>query len=220
MATSWWCYALFIFLLGATSCVKNQISDISGNVDLRQSLSVPLGAKTETIPTPSTADTSSIPGRYGKFYYNDLPYPIDSPYFVINDIVALNLISKTNTDQIWSVTFSIVLSNSYPTQASVQISLLDANGNFLDRVFENGPQNIDAAETDANGNLIKPSIKIIESVYEDIRLDLLKRARYLNYQVSISTSSSKTIRLSDKNNFIIDIGTRIGLAYNIKDLSH
>lgn len=207
-------------LLWFTSCIKNEVQTLSDNVMMKQSFSIPLGTKELHMDAPSVYDTSSVPGAYGKFYYNGLPYAANSPNFPpLYDTVNLNLTNKTQVNWITRITFSIVSENSFPSQDSLQVNLLDANGVFLDEAFGNKAVFIDSPPTDANGNVISPTTNITEVVYEGARLDLLKQTKIMQYKVLVSANPQKILRLSDANNFKVTIGARIELLYNIKDIT-
>lgn len=215
-------HLLFLFagVMGVISCVKNDIQSLSNNIVMSQSFSVPLGSKTLSVQAPSVYDTSSTPGIYGTFYYNGLPYPLNATTFPpIYDTVNLNIAGKAQSSWIQRLTFSIVCENGYPANATLQVNLLNAGGGYLDQVFGNNPLLIEAATTDANGNVVSPTEKITQVVYEGTRLELLKQTRVLQYEVVISASSAHTIRITDADKFKVTMGARIELLYNLNNIS-
>lgn len=187
------------------SCVKNELNSISDNVRMHQSFSVPLGVKKLNMSKPSS-DTSSVPGIYGTFYYNKLPYPAQTTTLPANlDVVELNLSNKAQTSWITSFTFSIVCENHFPVKASFKAFLNGAAG--LSSVFGN------------DSMVVEPGGTAKREVPYNIaqgNLDVLLNSQQMTYTVSVSTLNSP--QLDSTNYFKVDVGARIVLDYNIKDL--
>lgn len=187
------------------SCVKTELNSISDNVRMHQSFSVPLGVKKLDMYAPPM-DTSSIPGIYGTFYYDKLPYPaIFSSMQANSDEIELNLSNNAQTSWITSFTFSIVCENHFPVKASFKATLNGAAG--LTNVLGN-----DSIVVDPWGTAIRevPYSKAMGN------LGILLNSQKMIYKVSVSTLNSP--QLDSTNYFKVDVGARIVLDYNIKDL--
>jgi hypothetical protein len=215
------CYILAFCLLALSGCVKDEMNELSGNIIMKQNMDLPLGSKIMSIAAPSTQDTSSVPGSFGKYFYNGLPYSCKIPTFKpIYEEVDLNLTAKTKPDWIKHLTFNIDVENDYPCIGVLVIYLVDENGEILDKVFGNQGALITEAKTDTKGNVLQSSKKVIEVVYEGSRLDLLKQTKTLIYQATIqSLFFTSPGRLSDANKFKVTIGAKADLEYNTKDIN-
>lgn len=210
-------YLLFIGGISITSCVKDNLNDISGDVMLKQSLSLPLGTREMSISAPSVNDTSSVNGTYGKFYYNGLPYSSNVATFQpIYEEVSLNLTANhTKSEWIKKITFQIAVENDYPSIAILAIYLVDGDGKVLDQVFGQSGMVFTEAKMDSKGNVLLPSpSQVKEVVYEGSRLELLKQAKYLVYQATVQSLFFETpVRLTDANKLTVDIGVQATLEY-------
>ena len=203
------------------SCVKNQLNDLSGNVNLQQDFSIPLGGKELHIEAPSINDTSSVRGNHGRYYYNGLPYTCNffsfpDTYFTVN----LNFNSTGKLDKVKSIEFLILCENSFPTQANLEVSLLDASGNELHQLFQNPGAFIIAGEKNSNGEVLNPYPTTLGPIVVDMAI--LKLTAQLRYKVKIFTdliaNTNNTIRLTDKSSLKVTIGARAHLDYNSNSL--
>jgi hypothetical protein len=198
---------LVSFLL--QSCVKQEINDISDNVMLKQSFSVPLGLKEMAIEAPSVNDTSSIKGTYGRYYYNGFPYASQVPIFQpMYEEVSLDLSANAKLEWIKRLTFNIVIENDYPSIGILEVYLVDENGVVLDQIFGKQGLVVSEAKVDSKGNLTSSSQKIEPVVYEGARLELLKKTKSLIYQASIQSIFFSPVHLFDSNKFKVNIGAK------------
>ena len=217
------CYILLLVFFGLTSCVKNEIQELSSSdVMMEQSFSLPLGLKSMSIEAPSINDTSSIPTAYGRYYYNGLPYaPLLPAFLPIYEEVSLNLTAKAKSDWIKRLTFEIVVENDFPSIVNLEVYLVDADGMVLDQIFGNQAETFTEATYDAKGNFVSPFERVVKVVYDGARLDLLKKTKTLVYQTTIFSLFFNTpVRLSDSTKFKVSIGARAELEYNIKDMNN
>lgn len=203
-------YLYLVVVLGLSSCAKDQLNDISGDVVLKQSLSMSLGSKDMSISAPMVADTSSVPGSFGSYYYNGLPYSCQKPIFEpIYEEVPFNLTENQKSESIKKITFQVAVENNYPSGAVLEIYVIDGDGKVLDQVFGKSGMTYTEAQTDSKGNVTIPAKKITAIVYEGDRLKVLMTAKYLIYQTTIQEIFfEKTVRLSDANKFKVDIGVQ------------
>ena len=214
---------LFLCTLMLLSCVKTELQNISENTTLVQDFSVPLIAKELAIHAPSPSDTSSVPGPYGSFFYNGLPYPNNDHAFILNPFpfVGFNLDdSKGRASMITYLKFHILIENNFPTNIYTQVLLYNSNYTYYDSLFVSGPLEVEAATVDGNGLVLKPGVKLVDIPFEGKKLDQLKTVNFLLIPSSIMTQNAdKTpVKLTDKSTIKVNIATHIQLDYNIKDM--
>ena len=216
--------SLIQFLIGCallplvliSSCIKENIGNVSDNVMINQSFSVPLGLREVTLGAPSI-DTSSIPGSNGSYYYDGRIYPNDSLYFTKTYNIDFNLQDKrARQEWIKRLMFHLLIENSFPTQVYSQIYIYNASRVPTDSVFANGPVLVNAASVNSQGE-IEQSDKLFDVPFEGDRLAMLKQTALLVYRGTILTQNG--IRLSSKNEVKINIAIQVEVGYNLKDIA-
>ena len=212
-------YCTMVLIIILTSCVKEDISNLNKNVLINQSFSVPFGPSDLKIYVPSVIDTSSVPGRYGSFYYNGNIYPNNMLYFTINYDINFTLSDK-NASEKWikRVVFHLLGVNSFPTQMYLQVYIYNQRS-LLDSVFVNGQVILEPAVVNAQGDIEQTTSALIDVPFEGARLTMLKQATDLVYQGKFLSTGGKykPMRLSDNNNLLINIALQVELQYNLND---
>jgi len=211
--------ALTVGIFCQASCIKNELNNLSDNVNVQQSFSIPLGAKELKLDAPPVSDTSSIRGENGRFYYNNLPYTCDFHVFpALYSDVNFNLSSSKKIDLIKSIEFLVLCENKFPLEAGLDVYLLDSNGNTLEH-FKNTTIFIDAGHTNSSGEIV-PSHNVINVKYTD--MNMLKQCTQLRYKLLIFTDLTSNINntywLTDNDNFKVTISARAQLDYKINEL--
>lgn len=206
--------ALFFFC----SCVKKEFSD---NVQMNQIFSVPLGQKEVSLAQPDPRLSSSIPGSFGIFYFNDLPYSSGAYFFRHETGFDFNLeTSKNKISWISRVDLKIRFENGFPTTSYLQIYQMDQNFIILDSTFTEGMQPVGESKIDAQGQVETPNYIILEVPYENDRLERLKQTRYIVYQLYVRTQREDLVppRLSGKNKLKVNLAMRLYLNYKLNQL--
>jgi hypothetical protein len=208
-----------------SSCIKEDVSNLSHNITINQSFSIPFGPSSITIDKPLITDTSSIPGKYGSFYYDTNIYPSNSPYFFVTYDMDFNLRDKIAREQwIKRVVFHLLVENSFPTGVYSQVYIYgqDAplgNSTLLDSLFVGGPVLIDAAVLNAQGDIEQTSSDIIDVPFDSIRLAMLEQANLLVYHGKISATGARVnpLRLSGSNKLSVNTALQVELQYNLNE---
>jgi archaellum component FlaF (FlaF/FlaG flagellin family) len=205
-----------------SSCVKEELNAISKNTLIQQDVSLPIGAKVLRIDKPSVSDTSSIPGLYGSFYYNNLAYSNNNLIFNIIETVDFNLTGvSSKSSWIKKLDLIIYFENGYPTQTFSQLYMVNSNGEIIDKASQDGNIQVDAAETDANWKIINSKTKTITLTYEGAKLEKLKQTTNLYFNGIVLSQNDKNtpIHLSDENQLKINIAVRAHLEYNVNEIN-
>ena len=186
-------YCTLVLIIILTSCIKEDISNLNKNVLINQSFSVPFGPSDLKIYVPSVIDTSSVPGRYGSFYYNGNIYPNNMLYFMINYNINFTLSDKSASEKwIKRVIFHLLGVNSFPTQMYLQVYIYNQRS-LLDSVFVNGQVTFEPAMVNAQGDIEQTTSALIDVPFEDARLTMLKQATDLVYQGKFLSTGGKYI---------------------------
>jgi len=204
-------FILVIFATVICSCVKDDLSKISDNINFTQSFSVPIGSYSLPINAPQLSDTSNIGGSYGLYYFDNHPYTNTFEYFALpEEMFDCNLSDTTATNRIKSIEFSIVINNSFPTQVESQIYMVNANMLLIDQIFS------------PNSLLVSPSTIYIKQIpMSASQLENLKQTKYLLFQGIVYTTNSNNKQpayFQSNNTLTVTLGVKINIQYNSKDL--
>jgi hypothetical protein len=210
-----------------TSCIKEDISNLSNNILINQSFSIPFGPSDIAIPAPLITDTSSKPGRYGSFYYNNNIYPNNFTYFTTSYTINFSLHDKqSREDWIKRIVFHLLGTNGFPTAVYSQVYIYGQNvyqdgGSIVDSVFVNGPVLLEPASVNSQGDIEQSTSTIFDVPFEGTRLAMLKHAALLVYTGKVLSTGGKysPIRLTDKNKININIAFQVDLQYNLQKAS-
>jgi hypothetical protein len=200
-----------------SSCIKEDISNVSDNVMMHQSFSVPMGLREVTIDAPSVNDTDSIPGINGFYYYESLRYPNNFFCFVKTYDLDFNLQDRRAREEwITRLVFHLLIENSFPTSVYSQIYIYNASGVIADSVFEGGPVLVEAARVNSQGDIEQTSSKLFDVEFKGERLTMLKQTVLLVYKGVIISQDG--MRLSPKNDVKINTAIQVDVEYNINEL--
>jgi hypothetical protein len=114
--------------------------------------------------------------------------------FYVTDTMDLDLsdIFK-NKNPLKRAILRVEINNGFPIEALGQLYFADENYNILDSVFASHDERIfSAANVDVNGKVISASKKITKIECDLDKLNRLKNAKYMIYNVSANTTNSDT----------------------------
>jgi hypothetical protein len=209
-------FTSLMFLLHV-SCIKEDVSNISDKVLMHQSFSVPLGLKEVVFDKPSISDTSSIPGMYGSYYYDNRIYPNNVTYFTKTYDIPFTLRDRKEREEwIKRIVFHLLIENNFPTTVYSQVYIYNANGMISDSVFVNGQVLVEAAKVSSLGEVEQSSAKIFDVPFEGSRLEMLKQTTLLVYKGVIQSENG--LKLSEKNDVKINIALQAELEYSLNEL--
>jgi hypothetical protein len=215
-------YSILVLFVLFTSCIREDISNLSDNLLINQSFSIPFGTRDLKVDAPPVLDTSSIPGIYGSFYYNNRVYPNNFPYFTSTYELDFNLRdNKAREEWIKRIVFHFLGENTFPCKVYIQVYTY-GNGILLDSVFQTGPVSLDPAVTNAQGDILQSTATLFDVPFEGNRLALLKQVTNLSYLGKVINSGGKTsiIHLSNKSKVSVNIAFQVELQYNLKDATN
>jgi len=132
---------------------------------------------------------------YNDFIYNgskvkagftaEMPLNFSVKGLTLNDTIKLEIDRLPNTDFIESTKFKVIVNNTFPMQAKLQLILLDVDSNILDTIFENP---VLIAYPNDNGD---KNYKSVESKFfvdaDTMLLENLKKAKSMIIQAVLDT---------------------------------
>ena len=200
-----------LFDPGLSSCVKQDVNQINGNLMINQSFAFPFGTYTLGINPPSVDDTSSVSGLFGTYYYNNYPYPNSFEWFPLpQEMISFHLGDTIYESFIKSIDFALVINNSFPTQLTSQIYMVDSSMLLIDQLFS------------SNSLQIAPSVVSVQQIpMSASQINNLKHTRYLLFQGIVSTTntgSHQSVYFNSNNSVTITVGVNFNVQYPNKDL--
>lgn len=210
-------YIIYLLLIiVVTSCSKTEVTD---NVVINQAFSLPIGEKELDITQSDWTFATMKPGPYGTFYFNGIPYPINTPLFVKNKAIDFNLDKDSRSSYVTRMDLIIRIENGFPSNAHMQIYLLDDSQQITDSVFLEENQMIPAGEINSLSEVVKAEQKVYEASFEGDRLARLKNTKSFSYRAAIETRSpyQDTLRFSYLSKIKVNMAVRLFVNYNLNE---
>jgi hypothetical protein len=209
--------SIFLF----AGCINEDFDNTFSNIELTPEYSLPLGSDEYTLQTDFSGHGSSIPGSLGTIYFDDIPYPLYPPaYFLRDEIKSIDLdLNVLINDHIESFAFHVYIKNSYPTDITSQIYLLNDQKNLIDSVFPQGPLFINGAQINASGRVTHENIQTIDVSFKD-RLAKVKQTKYYSIHSIINAQKQgiDTVRFYSTSKVVLNTGARIKFHYMSNEL--
>ena len=205
------------------SCYDKDFLDISDSVRWHPSFSLPVGSSTFEVNNffASLIDTTilnaldSFPVEFNDslmfVYQEKIPLEIDSLNYSFEDITD-------EYDKIDSMLFRVCVENGFPTNAEIQIYLADSADNIIDSLFTVPSSNFfPPAKFDADEKVIEPSIGTVDIPFNRERLDNVKNAKNILFNVNISVTNDDitTVKFYSSYNILVKLGVRVAFHMDI-----
>jgi len=208
-------------LLLLTACIDEDITQVSENIEITSSYSIPGGPLTYNMNDYlDTLHAIHVP--WSSFlYYNDILYPNYLSYLTRDDIKGFDFSSLSeNLDRLESIMFRLIISNGYPTEAYAQVYFSDEGFVVIDSVFAGGPNRIQPAPVDDDGIVIAPYLEIVDVVMSPHFVDNLMLIRNITINSIIYTTRPdiQQVRFYTDQAFNVNVSARIQLRLNTGDL--
>ena len=154
------------------------------------------------------------------FFNNELKYlveqkiPLDDDFdFDFSDL-------DEDYDFIDSMLFKVNIKNGFPTDAYVQIYLIDSVDNIIDSLFEKEENRLFlAANVDKDEKVITPTDINFDINLNHERIDKIKESRNIlfNVELSITNEELKTVKFFSSYEIYLKLGLRIAFHYDLSD---
>lgn len=215
-------YTFCVLILLIAGCIDENITNVSENLEITSSYSLPVGQAEYDINEYLDALKWSPFPWHDSLYYNDTLYPNYLEYVDEYDIKEFDFSRLgENLDMIESVMLRIIIDNGYPTKAISQVYFTDiAMAYVIDSVFANGPLMIEPAAIDNNGLVVEPYQDIFDVYMPQHFINNMADIRYVSIFSRVYTTRDDMphARFYTDYKLKVHIGIRVGLRYNIKDL--
>lgn len=209
------CFVLSAFIV--SSCMKNDINNISNNVEINSSYSIPIGEVIYTINDYlKSLDTVTI-FTPDSLMFNDTTLPNIIPGITFNDLKQFSFTQvNSQLNKIHSITFRIIISNGYPTNAFSQVYFLDAGNNKIDSLFATGRYYLRPATINADGVVTNPYAVMFDVPMSQNFINNLPTMTNILIENSIATKRADIpiVKFYDNYKVEVHIGARIELLFN------
>lgn len=153
------------------------------------------------------------------YYNNELRYllqekiPLKDDYDF--DFDSIN----DDYDIIDSMLFKVNIKNGFPTDAYVQIYLIDSVDNIIDSLFSESLSFFQGAEIDKDEKVINPTNVNFDVNLSRERIDNLKNAKNVLFNVNLSIKSEdiETVKFFSSYEIYIKLGLRIAFHYDMSN---
>ena len=212
---------LFPVLLLMIGCIDENIFNVSKDIEITPSYSLPLGPLTYDINDYlEDLDTVSITWP-DSLCYNDTLYPNYSPCITYFDEIYYDFNSlSSDLSRIEKVMFHLIVSNGYPTRTITQIYFADANHALVDSAFSGGPYELQPAAIDNEGIVTEPFEEIVDVTMSPYFVQNMGNIRYIIIESVIYTTRPDIpqVKFYTYYTYHVNIAVRIQLRVNTEDL--
>lgn len=124
----------------------------------------------------------------------------------LSDTLPFEIFSTGNLNRVKEGTFNIIVDNSFPLSAFVQLYIIDAAGAITDSVMLQQNNLIQAAPIDANtGKVTVPSRSVLKAYFNAERMEKVKNAKRLLMKATFNTPTGITKPINIYSNYKFDI---------------
>lgn len=207
--------AILLFLLFLGSCIKEEVSDNA--IPLTPEYSLPIGSIESSFHFPPLNADSTHPGNFGFISVDGRTYPNPQQYYSSQDQLPLDFKNSfTNSDNIISLTFKVIVTNSYPTQFFAQLYFLGNGGYVLDSLLRSGMAVINAAEYNQDRKLTKESIQVFNIPLDSIQIRNLTRSKAMGVAAMLKSTgpNGEKLYITSQQQLTFDMGMRIKMKIN------
>ncbi|MBN2349309.1 MAG: hypothetical protein JXJ22_10750 [Bacteroidales bacterium] len=211
---------LLILSLFVFSCVDENLTNISDNVQFKVTYSLPIGPLSYDINDYFESIDTLISGVLDSVEYEDSLLPNPQVYVEIYEYEHVDFSMMQNyLENAVYLMFRINLINRFPTPADLQVYFTDAFLNITDSLFAEGPWHIPPAETDDNGKIISPYSEQLDIEFDRDGIENLLFTQYLliNGRVYTVLDNVDAVKFYSDYNLAIQLGFRLGLELTTRD---
>jgi hypothetical protein len=218
--------AILNFLLIA--CIDENIRNISEELEINSSYSIPIGDVTysineyfEMLDFYGLDTIQTLPGdsidlvEYEDSIYNNTRYVVDTLIYNEFDFSSLG----DDLDKISAITFVSIVNNDFPTETKIQVYFADESMSVIDSLFSDGPYSLPPPDLDNEGipfdhppDIIVTAVSeyLIENLSDVRRIITYGYVRTLRPDIDISKFYSYYL-------LSIHIAARIELEFNTSE---
>ncbi len=231
-------YHLYIFFrwiiiisVLSVSCVDENITNISENLDINSCYSIPVGdieysindyfESLDTIQT-DTLQLDSLSLLFpDSVIFNDTIYSNVRYIFDTSTVTEFDFSNLPNDiDKVKAVTFILTIISEFPTETWSQVYFADGSLSVLDSVISDGPIIIPAPDLDNNGIPLNKSPVIRICPVSDYIIENLADIRYILVYGAVKTvrTDVNVVKFYPEYMLNIHIGVRVELEFSTSEL--
>ena len=207
-----------VLVLFLQACMKSFDASPEPPDSWSPSFSVPIGAT--TVPEDSLTLGEILPAFPLKrkdgsvFRFDGLTYNLDSEQFGLEGRIFFDFSSLVaDFTEVELIMFKLKTQNGFPTSVVTNVDILDGSENVLFSLIEDGDIFANHEGLDENG-LVKEPVEYASTIrLSDNDMQQLKNAKYLDFELGVSTKSLLADTVTFKRSYAlgIEVGVRVDL---------
>ncbi|KAB2915197.1 MAG: hypothetical protein F9K23_11935 [Bacteroidetes bacterium] len=135
-----------------------------------------------------------------------MPLSILADNLVLADTLAFEMFSDGNLNRVKEGSFNIIIDNSFPFSAGVQLYLLDEFGNITDSVIAMPNNVVIAGNVDVNTNkVISPVRSVLKAHFSRERMEKVKQSKRLLVRATFNTPKNSTTPVKIYSHYKFDV---------------
>lgn len=135
-----------------------------------------------------------------------MPLAFTANNLSLTDTLPFEIFSTGNLNRVKEGTFNIIVDNSFPLSAFVQLYIMDAAGAITDSVMLQQNNLVQAAQVDANtGKVTVPSRSVLKAYFNAERMEKVKNAKRLLMKATFNTPTGTTKPINIYSHYKFDI---------------
>ena len=126
-------------------------------------------------------------------------------------------VGEERFDNVNEVMVRTLIENGFPFLTDVQLFLADADTNVVDSVYYDTRRQIESADTDANGNVTAPTVKMTSVVVKKDRKEDLINSKFLIIEGNARTDGGlggQEVSIYDDQKMNVQVGLKVGGSFS------
>lgn len=148
----------------------------------------------------------------------ELPLEGYSGGWLLQDTVEFSF-GDNNLDEIEQVLLRTTIGNRFPVDASLKLTLLDSNYNYMAVLLEDDKNLIESAQVDSDGKVIAPTETVTDLIINDENSEHLFNAKYVIVTATANTtdySNQKQVKIYEDYTMRVQIGIMVDASVKVE----
>lgn len=135
-----------------------------------------------------------------------MPLSFIANNLTLTDTLPFEMFATGNLNRVKEGTFNLIIDNSFPLSANMQMFIIDVAGNVTDSVMVQQYSLVQGADIDPiTGKVVSPKRSVLKAYFNADRMESLKHAKRLLVRASFNTPVGSTTPVSIYSNYKFDI---------------
>jgi hypothetical protein len=150
----------------------------------------------------------------------ELPMDLQASNYNRMDTIDLDISDAVpDYDIVNKIAIYATFTNAIPCDLNLQVYLTDENYAIVDSLFTASDQPIiKSGEIDSNGNVVKPTTKINQFIYDNKRAKKLKNVKFALLRGNVSTAGNGLTSVKFYSNYLLSLALGVQVDLKITSL--